>query len=70
MSTKTNNRIGDYKLVQKVTIEVSIDTAIDVEHMRQSVMDALSFAGNVTMEEDMLVGIILSQIEEQLKPKK
>jgi hypothetical protein len=31
-------------------------------------MDALTFASNVTREEDLLIGKILSEIEKQLKP--
>jgi hypothetical protein len=63
---KTNDRIGDYKLAQKVTIDVHVDTDIDIDHMRQAVMDALTYADNVTREEDMLIGRILSEIHKQL----
>jgi hypothetical protein len=64
---KTNDRIGAYTLSQKITIDVHVNTEIDIEHMRQSVMDALTFASNVTREEDLLIGKILSEIEKQLK---
>jgi hypothetical protein len=67
MATKTNDRIGDYKLGRKVTIDVIIDSNIDVQHMRQAVMDALTYADNVSFDEDILLGMILSQIEIQLK---
>jgi hypothetical protein len=65
---RTNNRIGEHRIVQKVTLEVFVDIDIDVTHMRQSVMDALTYANNVTRDEDILIGKILSGIEKQLKP--
>jgi hypothetical protein len=63
---ETNDRIGDYKLTQKVTIDVHVDTDIDIDHMRQAIMDALTYADNVTREEDLLIGRILSEIQKQL----
>lgn len=53
-----------FNAMNKVTIEIEIPEGIDLEHMHQSVTDAINFSGNVTFDEFDLVEKIIITLQE------
>jgi hypothetical protein len=53
-----------------ITIQVVVDDDISFDHAQKSVMDALSFADNVTQAEHDLIQDILNKLQEKVRQTK